>query len=124
IRRVAPIWALAALTTLSAFAQDPRGTVLGRVTDASGAVIAGAEVRITNENTGVAASAKTNDAGNFTLPYLLSGTYTVSSEHQGFKKWNRPGVQVRINDSVEVDIDLQLGATSETVEVSATTPLL
>ena len=43
---------------------------------------------------------------------------------QGFKKWNRPGIQVRINDSVEVDIDLQLGATSETVEVSATTPLL
>ena len=74
--------------------------------------------------TGVAAAAKTNDAGNFTMPYLLSGTYTLSSEHAGFKKWVRSGIQVRINDSVEVNIDLQLGATSETVEVSATTPLL
>jgi hypothetical protein len=67
---------------------------------------------------------KTNDAGNFTMPYLLSGTNTLSCEHAGFKKWVRGGVQVRINDSVEVNIDLQLGATSETVEVSPTTPLL
>ena len=115
---------LAAAFLSPCFAQDPRGTILGRVNDSSGAAVPGAEVRAVNENTGVAASAKTNDAGNFTMPYLLSGTYTVSSEHQGFKKWNRPGVQVRINDSVEVDIDLQLGATTETVEVSATTPLL
>jgi hypothetical protein len=115
---------LAAAFLSPCFAQDPRGTILGRVNDSSGAAVPGAEVRAVNESTGVAASAKTNDAGNFTMPYLLSGTYTVSSEHQGFKKWNRPGIQVRINDSVEVDIDLQLGATSETVEVSATTPLL
>jgi hypothetical protein len=115
---------LAAAFLSPCFAQDPRGTILGRVNDSSGAAVPGAEVRAVNESTGVAASAKTNDAGNFTMPYLLSGTYTVSSEHQGFKKWNRPGVQVRINDSVEVDIDLQLGATTETVEVSATTPLL
>ena len=101
-------------------AQDPRGTILGRVTDSSGATVPGAEVRAVNENTGVAASAKTNDAGNFTLPYLLSGTYTVSTEHAGFKKWNRPGIQVRINDSVEVDIALQIGAATETVEVTAT----
>lgn len=115
---------LAALSIPPALAQDPRGTVLGRVTDASGAVVPGAEVRITNDNTGVSASAKTNDSGNFVLPYLLAGIYTMNCEMQGFKKWVRPGVQVRIQDSVEVNIDLQLGATTEVIEVTATTPLL
>ena len=117
--------ALLAAAFLSAgFAQDPRGTILGRVLDSSGAAVPGAEVRAVNDDTGVAASAKANDAGNFTMPYLLSGTYTVSCEHPGFKKWVRPGIQVRINDNVEVNIDLQIGATSETIEVTETTPLL
>ena len=77
---------LAAAILALGFAQDPRGTILGRVLDSSGAAVAGAEVRALNESTGVAASAKANDAGNFTMPYLLSGTYTLSSEHAGFKK--------------------------------------
>jgi hypothetical protein len=109
---------------IPATAQDPRGTILGRVIDSSGAAIPNAEVRATNENTGVAASAKANDAGNFVMPYLLSGTYVVSCELTGFKKWVRPGVQVRINDSVELNIDLSVGATTETIEVTASTPLL
>src|SRR5262245_37615204 len=119
-----PAASLAVLLVPILSAQDPRGTVLGRVTDSTGSVLAGAEVRITNEETGVAASAKTNDAGNFTLPYLLSGKYVLSCEHTGFKKWVRGAIQVRINDSVEVDIELQIGAATETVEVTATTPLL
>src|SRR5215471_2488953 len=115
---------LSAVLVANGRAQDPRGTILGRVMDASGAAVPGAEVRATNESTGVAAAAKTNDAGNFTMPYLLTGNYILSCEHSGFKKWVRQGIEVRINDSVEVNIDLQIGATSETVEVSATTPLL
>jgi hypothetical protein len=114
----------AVLMLAPASAQDPRGTILGRVTDSTGAVVPNAEVRATNESTGVAAAAKTNEAGNFSLPYLLTGNYILSCELQGFKKWVRPGIQVRINDSIEVNIDLQVGATSETVEVTATTPLL
>ncbi len=115
---------LSAIVLAPAFAQDPRGTILGRVTDATGASVPGAEVRATNEDTGVAAAAKTNEDGNFTMPYLLTGNYVLSSEHAGFKKWVRPGIQVRINDTVEVNIELQLGATTETIEVTATTPLL
>lgn len=104
--------------------QDPRGTVLGRVMDSTGAIVPNADVRIVNDSTGVAAVAKTNDSGNFVLPYLLAGTYTLSCELSGFKKWVRPGIQVRIQDSVEVNIDLQVGATSETIEVTDSTPLL
>lgn len=105
-------------------AQDARGTVLGRVTDSSGAVVPEAEVRITNDSTQVSAAARSNEAGNWVLPYLLPGTYTLHCEFQGFKKWTRPGIQVRINDSVEVNITLEVGTASETVTVTATTPLL
>ena len=117
---------LAALTVGSASlnAQDPRGTILGRVIDATGAVVPNAEVRATNENTGVAAAARTNDGGNFVMPYLLSGTYTLTCEITGFKKWMRPAIQVRIKDRVEVNVDLTVGQTSETIEVNDTTPLL
>ena len=70
------LWAalVAALLILFVFpaaAQDARGTVSGRVTDASGAMVPNAEVRITNEATGVPVSAKTNDSGNYVLPYLI-----------------------------------------------------
>lgn len=112
------------LCLLTCLAQDPRGTVLGRVTDASGLAVPQSEVRITNDATGVSASAKTNDAGNYVLPYLLSGTYTLKCETAGFKTWSRPGIEVRINDTVEVNVELQVGSTSETVEVTDATPLL
>jgi hypothetical protein len=112
------------LTASSVWAQDARGTVLGRVTDSSGASVAGADVRITNVNTGVTAAAAANEAGNFILPYLLPGSYTLSAEAKGFKRWVRPEIQVRINDSIEVNVELQIGATTETIEVKDTTPLL
>lgn len=114
----------AVLLPLSVWGQETRGTILGRITDPSGAVIAGAEVRATNVATGVSAVAKTNDAGNFTLPYLLPGTYTIQSELTGFKKFIREGIQVRVNDTVEVNIELQVGSTSESIQVTAETPLL
>lgn len=106
------------------FAQDSRGTVVGRVTDSSGAVVPGADVRIVNDATGVAATAKTNDAGAYALPYLLPGNYTLNTEMQGFKKFVRPGIQVRVNDNVEVNIQLQVGDATESIEVTDSTPLL
>ena len=114
--------ALMLVGTLSA--QDPRGTVSGRVTDSTGAVVPGAEVRIVNDNTGVSASAKTNDSGNFVLPYLPAGPYALNCQLQGFKKWERKGIQVRIQDNVEVNIALEVGAATETIQVTETTPLL
>lgn len=88
-------------------AQETRGTILGRVTDASGAVIAGASVRATNRATDVSVTVRTNEAGNFTIPYLIAGDYTVESELTGFKKTVRDNIQVRVNDTVEVNLELQ-----------------
>ena len=105
-------------------AQETRSTIVGRVTDASGAVVAGAAVNARNTATGVNAAAKTNESGNFTLPYLLPGPYRIQAELQGFKKFSRDGIELRVNESVEVNISLEIGATTETVEVKADTPLL
>jgi hypothetical protein len=107
-----------------AIAQDTRGTIVGRVTDATGSVVAGAEIRAQNTDTGVQAVAKSNNAGNFVLPYLLPGPYTVSGEMAGFKRFVRDGIELRLNDTVEVNIELSVGNVSEAVEVKAETPLL
>ncbi|MFN7921611.1 MAG: carboxypeptidase-like regulatory domain-containing protein [Bryobacteraceae bacterium] len=114
----------ALLVAAALLSQDPRGKVVGRVSDSTGAVVPNAEVRITNESTGVAAVAKSTASGDFVLPYLIAGTYTLSCEMTGFKKWVRPAIQVRIQDSVEVNVELQVGTTAEILEVKDTTPLL
>jgi hypothetical protein len=108
----------------NAQSQDARGMIVGRVTDPSGAVVPGAEIRAVNAATGVAAASKTNESGNYALPYLPPGFYTVSSELGGFKKFVRDNVQVRVNDSVELNMQMALGDVSEAVQVTAETPLL
>lgn len=105
-------------------AQETRGSILGRVTDQGGSIVPNVEVRAVNTATGVAAAGRSNASGNYTLPYLLPGTYTVTAEVTGFKKFIRDGIEIRLNDTVEVDIDLTVGSVSESVEVTAETPLL
>jgi len=124
-----PVFSAFALLTwlagpAAAQTQDARGALVGRVTDPSGAVVPNAEVRATNVATGVAAATKTNEAGNYALPFLVPGVYTVSAELTGFKKFVREGVQIRVNDSVELNIQMAVGDVSEAVQVSAETPLL
>lgn len=112
------------LTATVALAQDARGTILGRVTDSTDALIPDAEVVALNAATGVRVTARTNANGNFTIPYLIPGTYNLSVEMQGFRKFVQEGIQVRVNDQVEVNPRLELGAASETVQVRAETPIL
>ena len=104
--------------------QDARGTVSGHVTDTTGANIAGADVKVTNVATGVDIAIKTNESGNYTVPFLIPGMYTVSVEIQGFRKFQRENVQVRVGDIVTVDVQMTVGEVSETVNVTAETPLL
>ncbi len=108
----------------AAFAQDARGTILGRVTDATGANIPNAPVKALNSATGVTLSATSNADGNFLLPYLLPGKYSLSVELSGFKKFVQNAIEVRIGDQVELKIALSVGDVKETLEVSAATPLL
>jgi len=113
-----------ALTTLAALAQDARGSLVGKVADPQGAMVAGAEVTVLNNATNVKLTAKSNNAGSFIVPYLLPGTYKLTVELSGFKKFVQDGIQVRVNDQVEVNPQLEVGDTSQSVEVKAETPLL
>ena len=72
------------LASALAVSQETRGTILGTVTDTSGASIPGASVTITNNATGVASPARTNAEGAYVIPFLIPGTYNVQVEHEGF----------------------------------------
>jgi hypothetical protein len=100
-------------------AQTIDGTLRGTVTDPSGAVVSGAKVTATNTGTGISKETTTSSSGTFNIPNLLVGTYTVTVEGAGFKKYAREQVQVRSNQVVEVDAKLAVGSEGTTVEVTA-----
>ncbi|MFB3827427.1 MAG: carboxypeptidase regulatory-like domain-containing protein [Bryobacteraceae bacterium] len=118
----------AALVVLSAApisqAQDARGRILGRVTDASSAVIPGAEVVATHTEMNTRVTARSNEAGNYDLPYLLPGPYRIDVEAQGFKHYTRQPIEVRVGDAITIDVAMELGNITEHVEVTAEAPLL
>ncbi|HWR49681.1 MAG TPA: TonB-dependent receptor, partial [Bryobacteraceae bacterium] len=127
LRCVSPLALLAVLLVAAAGqiqAQEARGTIVGRVMDATGAVIPGAPVVVTNKAMGTKSSASTNAEGFFQATYLLPGQYLIEIEMTGFKKAVRDGVEVRVNDRIELNLTLEVGAASESVTVTAETPLL
>jgi hypothetical protein len=113
-----------ALCSNLAFAQRDLGTLSGTVVDPQGAGIPNAKVTLNNEATGVASEVVTNNEGNYSRPALQPGTYTVTVEASGFQKSQQKGILVQPGTPVEVNISLQVGNASQTVEVTATAPLL
>ncbi len=120
--------ALGVLCALGAFhlawGQVITGSIVGTVTDNTGSVIPGATVTASNVETGAEASAQTGPAGNFNLNFLRAGTYIVTVESAGFQRLQRDNVTVRTTESVRLDLTLQVGMVTETVTVTAETPLL
>lgn len=105
-------------------AQEARGSIVGRVTDPSGAVIPAASVKITNTATGITTPASANEQGNYLAPYLIPGPYRIEAEAKGFKRVVRDGIELRVNDRLEVNLTLEVGDVAEQVTVVADTPLL
>src|SRR5712692_116780 len=99
--------------------QAVKGSLLGTVTDSSGAVVPGAKVAITEVNTGLGRSAETNQNGYYMFPNLEAGVYRVQVEHAGFRTAVRERAEVVVNSTVRVDVELQTGAVSDTVDVRA-----
>jgi hypothetical protein len=104
--------------------QAVNATLLGTVTDSSGAAVANAKVTVTETNTGISHTSQTNESGNYVFPDLPPGTYRVIAEQTGFKRESRAGIDLVVNSSERVDLALQPGNISETVTVVAETPIL
>ena len=100
-------------------AQTLYGTVAGIVTDAQGAIIPGATVTITNENTGLALSTVTDETGAYTIRNVAGGTYTLKASLQGFKEFVQTGIPLVVGNIVRVNGQLEVGALSESVTVKS-----
>src|SRR5689334_19921835 len=105
-------------------AQETRSTVLGRISDPTGAVIPGAVVEVRNLDSGVRAAVPTNASGDFLLPFLIPGPYSMTVEAPGFKKWVRSRIQTRVDDRITIDVTMEIGQATDSVQVTAEAPLL
>jgi len=114
----------AALALVAARAQEFRGTITGTVTDPQGGVVPNATVEIRNLDTNVVSTFRTNESGVYVAPLLIPGRYSVSATASGFKKAVREPVQLYVGARLQVDLTLEVGATTETITVTAEAELL
>jgi len=105
-------------------AQAVTGTLLGNITDSSGAAVPGATVTATEVQTNISRTAVTNETGFYLFSSLQNGTYTVETELTGFKKVIRQNVKVDVNTTIRVDVTMEVGQLTEAVTVEAESPLL
>ncbi len=117
-RQIIGSYLLALLLSATASAQRLDGTLRGTVQDPARAVIAGANVNITNQVTGVKESTKTTSTGEYVFPNLLVGTYTVEIDSPGFAKHARKDIEVLPNQVITADAKLAVGPTTTIVEVT------
>jgi hypothetical protein len=117
------IWPLIVFVCLcgTARAQIVSGTIVGTVTDATGAVVTNGSITATNESTGVARSAAADASGGYVLPQLPPGNYRVSISAPGFRTYDVSHVVLLVDQTVRVDAQLDLGEVTQRVEVSAQT---
>src|SRR5438046_65077 len=123
MKKLLVVAALAGFSVCCLYAQT-FGEVTGRVTDPSGAVIPGASVALTNVNTNAVRNVVTAEAGAYTFPSVPPGFYRLRTELAGFKAAVSEPFEVQVQQVVRLDMVLQLGQISETVEVAATADLL
>src|SRR4030095_11537626 len=105
-------------------AQEFRGSVTGRVIDNSGAAVANAADTIPHTATHAPSTTTQNGDGNYTALYLVPGSYSVTVEAAGFKKAIRQNIEIRVGDKLQLDLQLEVGNVSETVNVTSEAPLL
>jgi len=108
----------------SASAQVDTGSIVGQVTDLTGATVPGATITIAEDNTGIRSVAKAGSDGSFTFSPVKLGLYTVTAEKEGFKKSVQRHVEVTIQSRLEIGFRLEVGSIAESVQVESTVPLL
>jgi hypothetical protein len=119
LRSMLALCALSLAFSAAVYAQAVSASLVGTITDASGAAVPDSKVTITETNTSVSRSGQTNESGNYTFSNLRPGVYAVVAERQGFKKASRTGVDVVVDTTVRIDLALTPGEVSETINVTA-----
>ena len=111
------LFALASVTAM--YAQNDRGTITGEVKDQAGAVVPGATVVARNTGNGTESRTTTTGTGNYTIPSLPAGMYTLTVDVKGFKKFVQENIEIQVSITNRVDVSLEVGTSSETVTVTA-----
>src|SRR6478752_8086288 len=124
------MWSLCAVLSITfffpahGFAQSDVGTISGFVRDQSGAAVPNAKVTILNESTGESHTVTSDSQGHYTLTNLRPAVYSMTVEAQNFKKFSSAHNKLNASTTLSLDADLAVGATSETVQVTATASVL
>src|SRR5258708_22855568 len=116
--------ALGSAVETLALAQDVRATLGGRVTDVQGAAVPNAAVMVVSDDTAVKRETRTNEQGNWAIPFLLPGHYAFSVASAGFKTSHHAGIELQAADNKQIDVELELGAMTQSVEITASAPLI
>jgi hypothetical protein len=116
--------ALAIALTQAAFGQGITGSITGNVVDPSGASVGGATVTIRQENTDLTRTVTTSDQGSYAMTQLSPGNYSVTIDKTGFRSFEQKNVTLAIDQVVEINARLQLGAAEQTISVTAESPVL
>jgi hypothetical protein len=124
VREVTFLLILSLLCVAPAIAQSPTGTINGIVLDPSGAAIAGAQVVVVNDATGIQYTTKTNGEGIYVVPNLPPGPYRIQVSNSGFKTIIKPDIVIHVQDALAINFTLPIGATSEIVTVIGGAPLV
>ena len=115
----AAVLVLVLLASSFASAQISTSLIQGTITDSSGAAVPNAKIVATLANTDTKFSTISNGSGNYVIPDVRPGAYTISAEAPGFKRIVRTGVVIAVNQSAHINLTLQVGAVTSTVEVNA-----
>src|SRR6266571_3570317 len=110
--------------TTTSFGQAVYGSIIGTVTDPQGNTVTGAKVTVTSVTKGTSQETATNDSGNYSVTHLIPDTYKIKVEAPGFKTHDVASVQVSADAAARVDAQLQVGAVTQTVEVTGEVPQL
>ena len=123
-RAVLGLVVVACLVPAGLAAQAVTGTILGSITDSTGAVMPGATVTLTNTGTGLVRVVVTDANGEYTAPSLPTGTYALKAELSGFKTATRPDIPLGVDQRMKIDVKLEIGAVEESITVTGSSPLV
>src|SRR5262249_12727320 len=108
----------------SAIAQSSTATLQGLITDSTGGVVPGADVTITNLATNLSRTFQTSETGIYSFPLLPVGRYRLDVTKTGFKSVSRDNIVLQVSDRVTLDLSLEIGGTTERINIEADAPLI